>query len=538
MRKGKQVLTMLLAGSLIATALSGCNGSKGKSSDVDINSIDAMTENVMPITTEDLTLTIWTKNGSQGYAAGYDDYKVVKALEEKTGINLEFIHPVGAAKEQLNIMIASGDMPDIVSYYFTESTLEQVEDGTYLDLTEYVKKLAPNFNKKMEQDSRFKEGIEALGDKLTYMPMQIDDISYNAYNGYFVRKDWLDKVGLSTPETISDWETMLKAFKSNNLGSGDSTVPFATITDGSMNYEIFTSAFGLSSILNNFVVDENGKISHNVLLPGYKDYVKTMNKWYQEGLIDPNVFASSVKQIDSMMLNGELGSVFIDNNNDIPKYMMAKPELSLTAVSYPKADDGKLKTSAVKTKRFSGGFVVPTASKHPVEAVRFLDYLYSDEASDLINWGIEGETYTKDENGNKKYTDMVLSDPDGKTPTEVLASTYFARGGFATVQYLSNLALEENYPEDVKTQKNASVQYALELDAASKDGDLFLTLDDLKALEGKTSEVTSYITEMHQKFILGKEPIENIDSCIETARAMGLDEIVKVYQSAYDRLHK
>ena len=540
MKKAKKVLLVVLVMCMIMSLISGCNKNETGTS-VDISDMEVITENTMPITTENITLDIWIRNGSQGYASDYEEYVVVKEIEERTGIKLNFIHPVGAAAEQLNIMQASGDLPDIVVYYFTETANEKlVEDGVYLDLTDYIKKFAPNFNKLISENEDFQKQLPNIDDKITYMPSLIDNKEYLGYNGYFIRQDWLDKVGLSVPETIEEWETVLKAFRDNKLGGKD-TVPFASMTAGSAQYEIFASGFSLPTTTSLCVDPKTGNVTHAKLLPGYKEYLTTMNRWYEEGLIDTNFLSATDEQLDSMMLNNELGSIYNDNNNSIPMYMLRNPNLKLVAVPYPKDKNGVAYTPTVSVAQTVQGLgaVVSADCKHPVEAVRLLDYFYSEEGSTLLNWGIKGETYEVNEDGEKYFTDYVLNNKDGKSPQEAFASKYFARSGIpGLVQYSAMRGLEANFREDVATQRNQSIQYSIDTDRSILLMGVSLSPDEHDEVSGKLADINSYMNEMHQKFILGKEPLSKFDDFIKTVEKMGIDRVLSVYNSAYERTKK
>lgn len=521
----------------VAMSFAAC-GEKETNTAVDFDKMEAISENTMPITTEDITLTFWTKNSSQGYAANYNDYKVVDEIEKRTGIKLDFIHPAGAAAEQLNIMLASGDLPDIMYYYFGElsSTQKAVEDGTYLDIVKYAEKFAPNYKELLKKED-FSLGIAKHGgEKIGYLPSYSNDKRYSAYNGYFLRKDWLDKVGLDVPKTIPEWEEVLTAFRDAKLGENGTTIPFATIISGSMHKEMFASGFGIPCISNFYVHPETGKVTHPALQPEYKEYITTMKEWYAEGLIDPNFLAGDVKQADSLMLNNQLGSIYIDNNNDIPKYLMADKTLELVAAPYPQKADGTSMYPDPREAVGNYGAVVSGNCKYPVEAVRLVDYLYSQEGSDLLNWGIEGETYTVNDDGSKTFTDLILHNKDGKSPTEAFADTYYARAGiFGVVQYGPVESIQSISEDRVREVVEASVKYSLETDDTCVIGALPWTDEEKESIASYNENVSTYLDEMHQKFVLGKEPIENYDKFVEQIKKIGLEELVKIYQAAYDR---
>ena len=533
----KKVLALLLMFCLSLTVFVGCGSEEG-GSDVDISSMEVMTENTMPITTEDITLKIWTKNASQGYATDYNNYEVVKQIEEKTGIDLEFIHPVGSAMEQLNIMLASGDLPDIIMYYFDNGgNREYVEDGIYLDLTQYIEKCAPNFNKLVAENESYQNQLALMGDTMTYIPNLIDNEEYLGYNGYFIRQDWLDKVGMDVPTNIEEWEKVLTAFRDNKLG-GANTVPFATVASGGMQNEIFASGFGLPNTGQYCIDPDTGKVTHATLLSGYEDWLTTINKWYNEGLIDPNFLSCSGQQLDSMVLNGEVGAFYYDNNNDMPKYMASNPDLHYVAAPYPKDEDGKslAPTSSVTQTVQRAGAVISGKCKHPVEAVRLLDYFFSEEGSTLLNWGIKGETYDVDKDGNLYFTDYVLNNADGKTPQQAFAEKYYSRSGAPGVtRYDAMRALEANFSEEIQTQREASIQYSMENSREAIFIVPILEKDESDAIATPLTDVGTYIGEMQSKFLLGKEPLSKFDDFIASLKDVGINEILNTYQTAYER---
>lgn len=526
---------------LVLALIISFTGCKNSTSSV-VKPIDgeAMTENTLPISEEGITLTMWCQNKSQGYVKSYNDYEAFKLIGEKTGVNINFIHPTGAGKEQLHILLASGDYPDIIRYYFGNdyTTLKAYRDGVFIELDEYIDKYAPNFKKIISENESYKEHLNLISENILCFPILRDDERFMAYDGYFMRQDWLDKVGLSVPETIEEWETVLKAFRDNDLAGGGKTVPFAT--SGTMHNQVFCGAFGLASYPSYFLNPVTKRVTHHVLEPEFKNFLTLLNKWYMEGLLDKNFFSASMQQLDSMMLNGVLGSVYIDNNNSIPKYMQSKPDLDLVAVPFPKDKDGNRYhpqlSSMVNLSDF--GAVITSACKYPVEAVRFFDYLYTKEASDLMYWGVEGESYTIEEDGTYKFTDLIINNADGKTPYEAI-NKYMTNTGFPGLhQYQSMVALEANFHDKLKATKNQSVEYSMQTDKTLRVPSFPLTLEELEETNRIDADLNIYLSEMIQKFIAGYEPLSNFDEFVSQAKQLGIERAIEIRQNAYDRAYK
>lgn len=521
------------------TALSGCK-KEAASNTTDISNAEVLTENKMPIANGDVTLSIWLQNNSQGYLKSYADAKSMKVLQERTGINLDFQHPTGAVSEQLNIMLASGDLPDLI-YYTWKFRKKDMQNGLFLNLSEYIEKWAPNFRKLLEENPHYKEEYHSTHgmEMSAAFPTVVDDEKFMCYDGYFMRKDWLDKLGLSVPETIEEWEEVLTAFKEkdpNGNGKQDE-IGFSTLQY--MTKYVFMPAFGIC--INDYYRDpKTGKVTHAALQPGYKDYLETMNRWYKKGLVNPSYLTTARNELDAMVLNDELGAFHCDNNNSMPKYMQGNHDMELVAVPFPKSPDGKHYTSQTSIKQLlrSNGTLISSSCKNVYEAVRLLDYLYSEEGKALMNWGIEGESYEVDKDGNKHFTDLIMNNPEGKTPYEAIAA-YFPNTGFTGFNsYLASSALEGKFNAKLKKVKEDSVNYSLEADKGMILPNLPTTIEEDEEISNSSADLSTYMSEMYSKFIMGVEPLDNFDEFQKNIKKLGIEKVIEIKQKAYDRLQK
>ena len=543
--KHKKICTVL-AGVLALTVLAGCGNNEKKVNNLstdDIANLEVVEETKLPISEEEITIDVWTKNRSQGYVKSFNEFEAFHEIAKLTNVNLNFIHPTGNTEEQLNIMLSSGDYPDVIYHYWTTTAGKKlIKDGVGFDLKPYIEKIGPNFRKILQQPE-YKRTFDSISDQIYSMPIVFDNAKFNAYNGFFIRKDWLDKLGLDIPETIAEWEVVLKAFRDNDMnGNGDTTdeVPFATLKDGVMYRYAFASGFGAMDMLYHLDQSNPKKVTHAVLTPQFKDYVTNMARWYKDGLIYNNYISATQNEIDSLMLNDSLGAIFVDNNNALPKYMEMKPDMELVAVPYPKNANGETyypRPSVDDLRVASNGAAITTKCKYPIEAIKYFDFLYSKQASDLMYWGVKGESYTVDEDGNYKFTDMILNNPDGKVPYEAICK-YMTNQGFTGLhQYESMVGLETKLSPKFKKVKEESVASIMEMDQSRSLSNVPTTIEEDK-LVSSYEDLTTYLSTMFDKFIIGAEPIENYDAFVEKCKKLGIEEIIKIKQQAYDRIEK
>lgn len=180
--KLKRTIGVVLASALLISSLAGCGAKKTANNAEDLSNVEAMTENTLPITEEPITLNIWMKNSSQGYLKSYNDAKVVEEIKKRTGVTLNFIHPTGAEKEQLNIILSSNDYPDIIvtNWGAGSKDVQQLKNGIAVRLNDYIDKYAPNVKKVFSEYPEIEEQLKTDMD-LVAVPYPIDKTTAKKY---------------------------------------------------------------------------------------------------------------------------------------------------------------------------------------------------------------------------------------------------------------------------------------------------------------------------------------------------------------------
>ena len=156
----------------------------------------------------------------------YADVECFKKLEEMTNIHIEWIHP--SSNDQFNLMISSNDLPDLINWQLTTAkggSEALINDGIIIPLTDKMAEFAPNYTRIMNANPELKkttlldDGTEYQFINFNYDPTD-NTIKIFKILGPYIRKDWLDKVGLGIPKTTDEMYTVLKAFKDNDVRMG------------------------------------------------------------------------------------------------------------------------------------------------------------------------------------------------------------------------------------------------------------------------------------------------------------------------------
>ena len=329
--------------------------------------------------------------------------------------------------EQINNLLAAGEAPDICLTYDYSTIQTYAGMGGVLDLSTYVeenKDLLPNLWGWLGETNIYWDKdpvtgtIWALEAKLAHMTR----IST------FVREDWLKKLNISEPKTMEEFEAMLKAFKDNAstlLGAdADKMVPFSISFDVGWRADHL-----LASYVPNDISDKDfyiyGFDDRKLLLPGYKEGIRKLNQWYNEGLVwkDFALYGSGDTTEDNMMKAGYVGA-FI-HNWDYP-YRNGEDSIQNNLKRLVSEDAGYVaiepfKNNAGVYKKFLPGPVdrkvfLPATNDEPLASLLYLDWISKLENRMFLQIGEEGVTHEVMADGALKTLaatgDKIMNSPN------------------------------------------------------------------------------------------------------------------------------
>jgi len=463
----------------------------------------------------------------------YNDIAAYKKLEEATGVKVDFKHPAGAqAAEQFNLMITANDMTDVIEYDWLTvpgGPERYIKDGKIVDIGPYLEEYAPNLSKVLAERPELKKMISTDSGAIYAFPFIRGDDFLMTYMGIAIREDWLNELKLEIPTTIDEWYTVLKAFKEqdpNKNGLPDE-IPLE-LTWGNWNA---TSAFmGAWGVSNNFY-QEDGKIKYGPLEPGFEEFIKTIRKWYEEGLIDTEYSTNDATLRDAKITGNQTGAFVTYTLGRHAQLMKEHPTFSLTPAPYPVLNKGDKPILGQKTTAFAGlGAAVTTVNKNIEETIKWLDYKYGEEGHLLFNFGVEGESYVM-KDGYPAFTDQIMKNPDGLPTAQALAQYALSNSSGPFLQ--DKRWMEQNSAAAVNGRKSLDVW--MEAENKKQLPPITPTQDESTRFASIMNDINTYKSEMLDKFVMGVEPIENFAKFVSSIQGMGIEEAIQIQQAALDR---
>jgi putative aldouronate transport system substrate-binding protein len=336
---------------------------------------------------------------------------IQKNFGDPNNIKMQFIPvPRNQEVDKLNVLMASGDAPDIVFTYDTNTINNYVKNGGLTDLGKLLEDNGPNLKKFLGQEV-LNYGIFS-GKQYTVpakRPLQYAHTSY-------IRKDWLDKLGMPIPKTTDEFYNTMKAFKEKDPGqTGGKVIPFDFSAMNGTN--ISTPGLLISSFVKK-ISEEDFYATPELLKPGYKEGVQFLNKLNQEGLINPDfALDKDGKNFEKDVSNGLVGAFtalaahpnLMGTGNVLDSLKKNVPSAEFVAMDPFTNEEGKHPKAIYDP--IGAYLMVPKSSKHAAEAIKYLDWMSKPDVLFTLQNGIEGQHYTL-ENGFPK---TITTDEAKKT---------------------------------------------------------------------------------------------------------------------------
>ena len=468
----------------------------------------------------------------------YDESWPTEAVaRELTGIHLKNA-TIGSnstnSEEAMNLLLATGKIPDIVgSSRLKDVVNEYGPQGAFQPLNELIDEHAPNLRAFFDKFPAIESALKAADGNIYYLPYAPDG-KYG--RGYFIRYDWLNKLGLEVPTTVEEYENVLRAFRDqdpNGNGKKDEVPYFARQYEEVIRLvTLWDGRSSGSDTYHDYYVDD-GMIQHPYAGEGYREGIKNLARWYEEGLIDAEVFtrgSSSREYLLSEDLGGSTHDWFASTAGYNDKLQETIDGFEFKAFAPPASISGVRMEEHRRIPVKPDGWAMGGMNKHPVETIKYFDFFFGEEGRRLANFGVEGQQYTMVD-GEPKFTQEFLDGGPVNNQLYAVGSQLQARG----------------YWQDYNYEIQWSNKYALEGIALYDEGDYLIdqflgvafNKAEQKVYDKYASQLRTYMLERQQAWILGTGDVEEEwDDYMKTLNKMGLDKVLKVMQSAYDRQYK
>lgn len=311
---------------------------------------------------------------------------------EKNNIDVRFVPVARNNGAELEVLIATGDAPDIMFNYSYQGTYDFYRSGYTTDLTDYISSDSP-------LRTFLGEELMELGNIDGRQVMIPAKRLVKGRQAQLVRADWLDKIGMSAPTNTDEFYAMLKAFKALDPGgNGDKNIPYG-LSGNSANYSDLMNSFR-----QNGFDDRDMNCSNMTDDPGYREGVRFMNKLYNEGLVSPYYkYDNDRKKVESDIADGYVGFFCDDLGRPLQaggvyEQLMSKvPGARLAAVdTWTDANGNHPKCVYGESALYIS---VASTCSNPKNAVKYLEWMCDPDVMRSLQYGFEGVTYNLDADG-------------------------------------------------------------------------------------------------------------------------------------------
>ncbi|MDF2657828.1 MAG: transporter substrate-binding protein [Paenibacillus sp.] len=441
------------------------------------------------------------------------DWPVWKWIEEKTGASFQVQLPSGALNDTINLNIASGNMPDVTYFSSRLDANKFGQQGALVNILEY-KDSMPNLQAWMKKYPEITQSSLAANGAMYMLPNE--GFGETNRSIWMYREDVFKKHGLAAPTNYDELITVAKKLKELYPGS----YPFSFRSGSNLGILGFTAAqFGTH---NTFFLDEKtGKARYGPTEDSFKKMIEFFHRMHKEGLMPPDWLTVNVQQWQNMVSNNQTFLIldFIGRLDlfNIPM-RQTNPSFNLAYMTPPEGVPG-FKVNPY-THVLESGLAISSRSPKIKQALATYDWFYSEEAKQLLSWGKEGEVY---EDGNKKLRAEYLDVTDVRKKTGLATNATYM-----WFDYDAHLVPATQEQRDAYTQarKHDSI-YRVKPQYAE---------DELANVSLLQAAIDKHRNEQLTRFILGERSLDQWDQYVMEANKLGLDELMKITQKAYDRL--
>lgn len=476
---------------------------------------------------------------------------LVKEMNEKMGVTINWNCIAGddALTERKNVLFATAvDLPDALM----GAKLSDYELNTYggqgllIPLNNYInEETMPNLMKLIAKRPQLLSTCTMPDGNIYGLP-GIGEMGFENSDGntYYIgaitqftsiNKEWLDNLGLAVPTTIDELHDVLVAFRDEDAnGNGDKNdeIPLSFMYNNwCAGMTTLFSAFGFTDYNDQHRVVEDGVVKFNAARDEYKEAMAYFHKWYEEGLIDLEVFSQEASQYIAKGQNTDaiLGCFTWWEIPEVVGYDRAASYTYLPFLTDSEGNSGVNLNDQGTTGH--GSFSVTNTCKNPELLLKWIDQLYDPLNSMQAIYGPIGEFFAETPDSKGVYTTRELAENetegDLKAKLELWGPVAQLSEDYGTYYYMEARAQQRlDDLRDFWFKNVSNYEYY---------PSVTFTVEETEIINDKISDIKQYVSETGARWLTDGGVEEEWDDYVKQLDAMGLQDVIKCWQDAYDR---
>ena len=560
--KQKQIIALVSATALAATALAGCGKTSEENTQTTaVGEAEGTAKEDLPFSKYAETVTVHLGGSMNPNAKildgmSYEDNAYTRFL--KDDLNIEVVYDWVASSsdydEKMNLCIGSGTIPEMMNVNATQYRALLKYDMIQ-PLDQYFEDYASDKLKGYVESGGEELKKCITNDKGEMMAIPAPSMMVGEMNEMWIRQDWLDNLGLEVPRTWDEMAAVAEAFVTQDPDGNGEDDTIGILGPGNSNHinDIGDNQFGLDPLFCSFqsypqywLQDEDGTVKYGSIQPETRVALEKIQKLYTDKLIDPEMLVRNNCQ--EAVLSGKVGIFFGPwwSGYTVGDATLAG-EADWRAYFTPLSEDGKYYTHMPDpTSKY---VVVSKSCKNPEAAFKIISYLVANEQQ----WTDDGITSSEMScadfyplwNGYDNADEIEVS-------TETLEKYLAGEITMDDVDFSQHKLLKSDMEAVTELKKEPYDDFSL--DKWNMDSDLAKTnlprlmsllvggapyVNDkyipvynaysgqTETMQAKWANLKKMEEETFAKIIMGKADISEFDTFVENWKNQGGDQILK-----------
>lgn len=476
----------------------------------------------------------------------YDDNAYTRYLRKMLNIQNKSVYMEREDQydEFVNILVKDQTLPDVLVVSDRETLKELVDNDLVEDLSEVYENCTSERIKEMFESygSGLLDSVRFNG-KLMAIPETVTD---HGPRLMWLRKDWMDKLGLEDPKTLEDAFDIVEKFVQNKMGTEDGEDPIGLACDTDL-VGTTSSNYSVDSVFDKFGaspqrwVNQNGKIVYGSVTEETKNALSYLHELYERGVLDKNFALRAQNNLRDLVINGKCGAFFglwWTPNNPLMDVYETDKEANWQPF-YLQSTDWQNVYDTFQDNKY---VVVRKGYEHPEIVAKYVSAIFdqsryaNDASAREVNdyFSINVDPTARPLNINVDYEDALYR------------TTEHIQAAFDKTLDVSELSgLEKSYYDTCKsflngqlTTANGWAAYASRIEAVGELQKAGIRSAQTLPLENVNAEIPQELQELENEAFLqiisGEKPVDYFDTFVVEWYANGGKELTEQIQNAYE----